>query len=131
MSDVFGTDFSLSSGDRVVSAVGDYVMVSGTDNLQQALERRWGTRKRALFYAPDYGNGVYDLLSQPITSNWIDQATRAASQCILDDPRVSDVQVTVTPNPQKRTVVFQFQWTAVDGSTGVLTQEVITGVQVV
>lgn len=127
--DVFGTDIAQTQGqDWKTTAQSDVSVVSGTDNLQQALERRWGTRLGALFYASGYGNPVFDMLSEPITPDWTVRATASAKTCLLGDPRVSDVQVTVTPNPEKRTVLFQCLWTAVNGSTGQIQQGVNVGV---
>lgn len=129
MADIFGTDISQATNqDWQVTATGDVATVSGPTNLQQALERRWGTRLGALFYDPSYGNPVFNMLSGAINQNWISHATAAARTCLMADSRVADVQVTVTPDPAKRTVLFTMLWTANDGTTGTVQNEVSTGV---
>lgn len=130
MSDnIYGTDIAQTSNqDWGVTAQSDVTLVSGPANLQAALERRWGTRVGALFYAPSYGNPIFDHLSENITDDWIEQRAIDARTCLLGDSRLSDVQVTITPNPEKRTVLFQCYWTDVTGNTGTLTQEVSVGV---
>jgi uncharacterized protein len=123
--DIYGTDIAQTTNqDWQTTATADVAIVSGPGNLQQALERRWGTRVGALFYAPDYGNPLFDMLSGPINQNWIDQATAAARTCLMGDPRVADVQVTVIPDPKKRTVLFQCLWTDISRNTGQVSQAV-------
>ncbi|KLU66297.1 25-like lysozyme [Desulfosporosinus acididurans] len=129
MADIFGTDIAQTTNqDWQVTATSDVATVSGLENLQQALERRWGTRMGALFYDPSYGNTVFDMLSKPVNQNWISQATVAARTCLMGDSRIADVQVTVTPNPATRSVLFAMLWTANDGTTGILQKEVNVGV---
>ncbi|GIM45967.1 hypothetical protein DNHGIG_15160 [Collibacillus ludicampi] len=129
MADIFGVDIAQTDvQDWGTTSQGDLALVAGVDNLHQALERRWATPYGALFYAPDYGNTIFDMLSEPITPDWIERAIVAARSCILADPRVADVQVTVTPFPEKRIVHFLNKWVAVDGSSGQFTGQVTVGV---
>lgn len=123
--DIYGTDLAQTSNqDWQTTATADVATVSGPANLVQALQRRTSTRVGALFYAPTYGNGIYDLLSLPINNDWISNAETACEACILGDPRVADASVTVTPNPSARTVSVYYSWTDINGNTGSFTQEV-------
>lgn len=129
MADIYGTDIAQTANqDWQVTATSDVATVSGPDNLQQALMRRANTRVGALFYAPSYGNPIYDMLSGPYNQDWVNRATAGARNCLLGDPRIKDTQVTVTPNPATRTVTIFYSWTDVNGNTGQFPQEVSTGV---
>jgi len=129
LSDVYGTDIVQTAGqDWQASPQGDLAVASGRSNLQQALVRRWGTRVGALFYAPDYGNPVLDMLSGPVNQTWLDTATTAARTCLLGDARVADVQVTTSTNAAQRSVLFTCLWTDISGNTGQMQQGVSVGV---
>lgn len=129
MPDIYGTDIAqTASQDWQVTSTSDVATVSGPDNLQQALERRANTRVGALFYAPDYGNPIFDTLSGPYNQDWVNRAIAGARSCLLGDSRIADAQVTVTPNPGKRTVSLFYSWTDVNGNTGQFPQEVSVGV---
>ncbi|GMA59740.1 hypothetical protein NZD89_09350 [Alicyclobacillus fastidiosus] len=125
MSDIYGTDLAQTANqDWQTTATADVATVSGPTNLVQALQRRTSTRVGALFYAPSYGNPIYDLLSLPINDDWVSNAETAGQTCLLGDPRVASAQVTVTPNPEARTVSVYYSWTDLNGNTGQFSQEV-------
>lgn len=127
--DIYGTDIAQTfDQDWGTTATADIATVSGPENLVQALKRRTGTRVGALFYAPSYGNPIYDMLSLPITDNWVSSAQAAGRTCLLGDPRIADAQVTVSPNPSKRKVSVYFSWTDVNGTNGSFSQEVSVNV---
>ncbi|WP_088185827.1 GPW/gp25 family protein [Desulfosporosinus sp. FKA] len=127
MGDIYGTDiFQTVNQDWQVTGTSDIATISGLENLNQALKRRANTRVGVLFYAPSYGNPIYDMLSGPYNQDWVNRATAGARNCLLGDPRIKDVQVTVNPNANTRTVSIFYSWTDTNGNTGQFPQEVST-----
>jgi hypothetical protein len=108
---VFGTDMALTSagtgnawcGVLTADAAGDFSVVSGADNLVQAVENRLVTRKNELLNYLDYGCDVYNLIGAgngPITAQL---AATFVNKAIKADPRILSTQgttVTITLDQQ-------------------------------
>ncbi len=56
--DAFGTDLDLAGGELAADANGDFALISGRDNLKQAIGSRIETPLRTLLFHLDYGCGV-------------------------------------------------------------------------
>jgi phage baseplate assembly protein W len=61
---VFGIDVSLAGGVLSDNGAGDFALVSGRDNLQQAIYNRLGTKLRELVMHLAYGCGVWSILGK-------------------------------------------------------------------
>lgn len=55
--------------DFALGATGDITLVSGQDNLRQAIYHRLVTVKGSLAHRPDYGVGLKNYLGAPLTPN--------------------------------------------------------------
>lgn len=106
---VFGTDIDLTNG--TFSFVnGDIALVSGGDNLRQALKNRVETDTSELLFHPDYGSLVRRILgavSGPTTGQLAAQYAQSAAAA---DPRVQQVnQSTATVSGDAVSVVVDAQ----------------------
>ena len=70
-------------------------LVSGGENLIQALARRIQTPKGSLFYDPSYGSTLYDWLGEGIEDGGLALAVSLEVD-IEEDPRVRSCTVNVT-----------------------------------
>lgn len=106
------------SGGLVLSDHGDADTIDDAALVDQALRLRLNTRKGELWAHPDYGNPVYDILSDLMTDEWFARAISGLTDCINDEPRASCTGVTYTAVPQERRVEFTIQYKIVDGRQG-------------
>lgn len=96
---VFLIDVSLDvQGQLEADASGDWAVVSGTDNLTQALNGRVVTDVGELIWHPEYGSYIRLLLGTLNGPNAGLLASKYASSAVAVDPRVASVdssQVTI------------------------------------
>lgn len=71
-------------------------IVTGYENLTQALLMRLNTPKGTLLLHPEYGNGFSDLLGQPNTQANVNKIVVMIEKTLRQDSRVSDVKVEAT-----------------------------------
>lgn len=84
------TDLAFTDDLKVTSS-GDLDVISGLDNLREAVLRRMLTRPGSLVHRPDYGVGLVDFKGAPVTLTTKRQlATRIREQLTLD-PRIDRV----------------------------------------
>lgn len=82
--------------DMVANAQGDLDAIYGVENVKEALYRRLVTPKGALFWIPDYGTRLMELLNQPATQSNLDLLEMEVRRAIQDEPRLdSDSSVRV------------------------------------
>lgn len=90
-SELFGTDLVVKR-DRMLSVSnGDFDLVSGVQNLTQALRHHIMVEKRELAFHPDYGCYVKSLLGKVNSPTAGQLAAFYAKSAVLEDPRVSSV----------------------------------------
>ncbi len=70
-------------------------LVTGGENLIQALSRRIRTPKGSLFYDPSYGSTLYDWLGEGLDDGGLALAVSLEVD-LEEDPRVRSASVTVT-----------------------------------
>jgi phage baseplate assembly protein W len=93
---LYGVDLALIDGDLAADALGDLAVVSGVDNLTQALEGRLATPLGELIWHPTYGNGVFSLLGGDNGPEAGQLSQEYVASCLRADPRVAGVQSVVT-----------------------------------
>jgi len=88
----FGEDVSLDHGNLRATSAGDLSVVSGRDNIVQALKNRIRTLRNELVYHPQYGCHItlaLGLESTPfinlMASAWVNEALR-------EEPRIQFIQ---------------------------------------
>lgn len=81
---------SLSSADRTLS------VVSGYDNLAQALIMRLNTPKGSLLLHPEYGNDLSSIIGLPNTKANVSKLLVAIEKAVRADSRITNVQVTAS-----------------------------------
>lgn len=89
--ETLGTDVSAlpSLGSR-------FRLVSGPENLAEALARRLMTPRGALHYAPDYGTDLRAFLSEAFTARTITRVRAAVEAELRKDRRVTAVSAVAT-----------------------------------
>ena len=104
-----GTDIFFN-GDYVVSDAGDYLLVSGIENLKASIYRRLITRPGEYVFVPEYGVGIQDFVKKPKTLPVIDQLKARIQSNLLRDIRiqaVEDIEVQNTDN--SLTIILKIQ----------------------
>lgn len=126
MDDWAGTDFSLE-GDLGVTNQGDYSTVSSYQNVDAAVIRRMKTPLGALWYDPNYGNGVYDLLSKPMDAEFVVSAKQQLQTCLEGEERIHFISANVRIENEDRMARFAVTYKYADGlSTRKTLEGVIT-----
>lgn len=107
----FGTDISaVDDLDR------DFTLVSGETTLAQALARRLQTPRGGLFYDPDYGYDVRELLLESLTAARISQAQAAISAECVKDERVVTATAAITFNAAEESLTIEVEIETADGT---------------
>ncbi|WCK53831.1 hypothetical protein PP175_21315 [Aneurinibacillus sp. Ricciae_BoGa-3] len=114
-----GTDFLLTD-DLSTSNQGDYVLIADTDNVDQAVIRRIMTPLGSLFYDDTYGNGVYDILSDPMTPAWAADAQQKMQDCLSYEVRIQVISVHVVLLNEQRKAFFSIIYQYANGGTNTL-----------
>ncbi len=70
--DALGTDL-LHEDELPLDGAGDYIEVSGEDNLRLSLRRRMIVRPGEYKFRPNFGVGILDFLKKPLTSSRLDE----------------------------------------------------------
>lgn len=109
---ISGTDgwTDTAEGDLTVSAFDDIAMVNDIAVVDQALKKRLNTRKGELWAHPDYGNPVFDILSELMSAEWYVEAVACLVECINEEPRAECVNVTYSSTPEERRVEFTIKY---------------------
>jgi phage baseplate assembly protein W len=89
-----GTDWKLDQKGFLVKTDGDIAMVSGLDNLFQALSLRLKTAIGSLNLHNDYGNGMYRLLGEANQPQFKGLVKYHIEKCAAQDIRIRNVKVT-------------------------------------
>lgn len=101
--DSLGTSLAFGLNENLkVNYLGNYALVSGKANVQQAVELRINTQIGALVLHPEYGNPVFALLSEPLDDNFPVKAELAVRECLAGETRISIHSVTVNRLNEKR-----------------------------
>lgn len=103
MEEIYGTDLKLFlesqsdyaglGADLSVDKSGDYEIVSGRENLGQAILHRLMTRKGELsdIGHPQYGSRLHELIGEPNNDRTRELLKLYAKECISQEPRVKDI----------------------------------------
>lgn len=112
-----GTDVLLEAGGFVFTPSGDIVLVTGIDNLIQALKGRIYTKIGELIFHPDYGSNLPDMVSRPNTD-----ILRAAIYIELaricdNEPRVERINHLTVTKIREKTLEIQLDVAVVERNT--------------
>ena len=109
---------ALRGGDIAIAADSDFVIRSGVNEIVESLKRRLSTPRA--FYErwildvdglssidSDYGNPVFGILSEPMTSSWLRSMLDFITLTVNQEDRVNLVDVSVgSISPQSGSVTF-------------------------
>jgi phage baseplate assembly protein W len=105
-----------------------FSLVSGRTALGQALARRLETPRGGLFYDPDYGTDVREMVNDAATSAFAQQRQQQIEAEALKDERVGTATATVTYSPPTSTATIKLD---VDTAAGPYTFILaVTGVSI-
>ena len=102
--------FTTLQGDLVINSFSDIDTVDDVAVVDQALKQRLNTRKGGLWSHPDYGNPVFDIVSELMSREWYMQAVADVMDCINEEPRAECIDVSFTSTPQNRSVEFVIEY---------------------
>lgn len=88
---VFERDVSLDASGGISVENGDFAVVSGRDNLRQALVNRVVTERGELPYHPTYGNGVHRLRGTVNGPSALLLAAEFCKSTVAADPRIARI----------------------------------------
>lgn len=103
----------LADPDLTVTYQGDLALTDGKDNVKNALLRRLNTPLGALFAHPEYGNPVFDLISDVINAAWAGKAVAGIRECLDQEPRIKGDSV-VEMYLEQRQAVSQISYSILD-----------------
>lgn len=119
---VFGVDLDLTDG-RLSAKNGDFALVGGVKNLDQAIVHRIQTPPKDLPFHPDYGCKVHELKGE---KNVPAKATLGAAYvrgALLNDPRIDSVPIVSVRSEEDATpitaTVQPVSGSAIDAQTSV------------
>ena len=75
----------------MVGTDGDYVLLSGLNNLRAAIYRRLITRPGEYKFVPDYGVGVPSYVKKRANSTTVDQLRVAITEQLLRETRIEEI----------------------------------------
>jgi len=113
---------ALRGGDIAIAADSDFVIRSGVNEIVESLKRRLSTPRA--FYErwildvdglssidSDYGNPVFGILSEPMTSSWLRSMLDFITLTVNQEDRVNLVDVSVgSISPQSGSVTFVIEY---------------------
>lgn len=107
---VFEKDILLGRDGSLSDLNGDFAVVSGRDNLRQAIKNRVETERGELIYHQDYGSLVRRLIGAVNGPTAALLAAQYVSSAVLGDPRVAKVTKSVAQvNGDVISVSLEFQ----------------------
>jgi hypothetical protein len=113
---------ALRGGDIAIAADSDFVIRSGVNEIVESLKRRLSTPRA--FYErwildvdglssidSDYGNPVFGILSEPMTSSWLRSMLDFITLTVNQEDRVNLIDVSVGfISPQSGSVTFVIEY---------------------
>jgi phage baseplate assembly protein W len=87
---VFGQDIALTNG-QFIFVNGDFAMVSGLGNLEQALTNVLNTNQGELLYHTSYGTEIREMIGTVNSPAAALLAARYANDAVSADPRISSI----------------------------------------
>ncbi|ADY55142.1 GPW/gp25 family protein [Syntrophobotulus glycolicus DSM 8271] len=102
--DGLGTSLSFSLNESLrVNYLGHYDLVSGNENVHQAVQLRLNTPVGSLVLHPEYGNAIFDIISEPMDDDFPVKAELAVRECLATETRINVASVAVKMLNEKRT----------------------------
>lgn len=104
----------LAGPDLAPTYQGDISLVDDKQNVRGAIMRRLNTPLGGLFFHPEYGNPVHNLLSEPVDASWPGKAVAGIYQCLGQEPRITVESVGIDVYPEQRLAVFNIIYRIVE-----------------
>ena len=103
-----------------ITSAGDYRTVTGLDFLRKMIHRRLETQRGGFPHLPDYGEGLLDLVKQPIPPVTLPQLQRDIEAGVKREPEVETVRadVRMTGDALIVRLTMRFRPTGQDASFG-------------
>ena len=91
MTEPYGTDIAWVDADLPVGTGGDYLTMTGEENLRQAIFRRLLTKPGAFRARPGYGAGVGTWVKKPRNRSTINELEQRIREQLALEPRIAEV----------------------------------------
>jgi phage baseplate assembly protein W len=111
--DPLGTDLTLDSkGDLTLSTSGSVFLISGADNVKQAINTFLTTLPYTYLWDDPVGTNLTDYIDAPITDQMKQEMTTIAQNTLMQDSRILSVQNVIIDDTQAvNTLVITIQAT--------------------
>lgn len=93
----------LFEKDLKENQVGDFLV---TDSKKQSILLRLSTPYGANVFHPEYGNKIFDILSENVNDDWINKATVYETECIEQDATLKVTEIKASISIEERKVYF-------------------------
>ncbi len=97
----------LFENDIIQNQVGDFKL--STDKRQSILIRLKTPYGSNVFH-PEYGNKLFDILSENMDDNWLNKAIAYEKECIEQDPTIKVRNIETRLSQEERKVYFRVQY---------------------
>ncbi|SHN73117.1 GPW/gp25 family protein [Desulfitobacterium chlororespirans] len=109
--DGLGVSLAFSADKNLqVNYLGSYALVSGADNVRQAVELRLHTPLGALALHPEYGNRLFAIVSDPLQDDFPVKAELAVRECLAGETRITVKSIGVNVLREKRTAQIMIRY---------------------
>lgn len=88
---LLGTDLYFRNDYEITSA-GDFLLLSGLDNLREAIYRRLLTRPGEYKFVPSYGVGIMSFIKKKINTTTLDELRTTIEEQLLQERRIAAVE---------------------------------------
>lgn len=101
---------------------GDLSVVDEDAAIKQSIIIRLKTPKGSNAFHPEYGNAIFDILSDNIDEDWISKAISYIEECVEQDSNIKAVSIDPGIIMESRFVNFHIEYQVKDsGKTSLLT----------
>lgn len=97
----------LFTDDIKENPVGDFLL---DYSRRQSIVLRLSTPFGSNLFHPDYGNKIYDILSDDIDDNWINKAVAYERECVEQDSSIKVENVEISISREKRKAYFKITY---------------------
>lgn len=90
-----------------LDATGDFAMAAHEEDIRQAIRIILGTTPAERVMRPDFGAGLHTLVFEPINTSTCALARQRVEEALINwEPRIDEITVRVTPQPQSASLLI-------------------------
>mgnify|MGYP000850955062 CR=1 FL=1 len=117
-------DLAFDEDIRLTDA-GDLDSVSGIDSLKQSIYLRLMTPYGANVFHPEYGNKIFEILSETLNDDWLALAASYIDDCLKGETDITVTKILLTVSVRVVTIHIEYS-SANNGNSGNIDWQVDT-----